>query len=86
MHCVMASRYSPVFRSGVHPRRGFFAGGASQLQRLPLYGIELPRQAKPIIDYAELFAPVVKPSLTDAERDMRPRGKPVFIIVTENCS
>ena len=47
------------------------------LWRLPLYGIELPRQAKPIIDYAErLFArKSFKLSLTDAERDMRPRGK-----------
>jgi RNA polymerase-associated protein len=47
------------------------------LWRLPLYGIELPRQAKPILDYAErLFArKSFKLSLTDAERDMRPRGK-----------
>ena len=47
------------------------------LWRLPLYGIELPRQAKPIMDYAErLFArKSFKLSLTDAERDMRPRGK-----------
>jgi RNA polymerase-associated protein len=45
------------------------------LWRLPLYGIELPRQAKPIMDYAErLFArKSFKLSLTDAERDMRPR-------------
>ena len=47
------------------------------LWRLPLYGIELPRQARPILDYAErLFArKSFKLSLTDAERDMRPRGK-----------
>ena len=47
------------------------------LWRLPLYGIELPRQAKPILDYAErLFArKSFKLSLTDAEHDMRPRGK-----------
>ena len=47
------------------------------LWRLPLYGIELPRQAKPIMDYAErLFArKSFKLSLTDAEHDMRPRGK-----------
>jgi RNA polymerase-associated protein len=47
------------------------------LWRLPLYQIELPRQAKPILDYAErIFArKAFKLSLTDAERDMRPRGK-----------
>jgi RNA polymerase-associated protein len=47
------------------------------LWRLPLYGIELPRQAKPILDYADrLFArKSFKLSLTDAEHDMRPRGK-----------
>jgi RNA polymerase-associated protein len=47
------------------------------LWRLPLYGIELPRQAKPILDYADrLFArKSFKLSLTDAERDMRPRSK-----------
>jgi len=47
------------------------------LWRLPTYQIELPRQAKPILEYAErLFArKAFKQSLTDAERDMRPRGK-----------
>ena len=47
------------------------------LWRLPLYGVELPRQAKPILDYADrLFArKSFKLSLTDAEHDMRPRGK-----------
>jgi len=47
------------------------------LWRLPVYQIELPRQAKPILDYAErLFTrKAFKQSLTDAERDMRPRGK-----------
>lgn len=47
------------------------------LWRLPLYGIELPRQAKPILDYADrVFArKSFKLSLTDAERDMRPRAK-----------
>jgi len=47
------------------------------LWRLPLYDIELPRQAKPILDYADrLFArKSFKLSLTDAEHDMRPRGK-----------
>ena len=47
------------------------------LWRLPLYQIELPRQAKPIFDYAEriFVRKAFKQSLTDAERDMRPRGK-----------
>lgn len=47
------------------------------LWRLPLYGIELPRQAKPILDYSDrLFArKAFKQSLSDAERDMRPRTK-----------
>lgn len=47
------------------------------LWRLPLYGVELPRQAKPIVDYSErLFArKAFKQSLSDAERDMRPRTK-----------
>jgi stringent starvation protein A len=46
---------------------------APLLWRLPLYGIELPRQAKPILDYAErLFArKSFQSSLTDAEREMR---------------
>jgi len=46
---------------------------APLLWRLPLYGIELPRQAKPILDYAErLFArKSFQLSLTDAEREMR---------------
>jgi RNA polymerase-associated protein len=50
---------------------------APVLWRLPLYGVELPRQAKPILDYADrLFArKSFKLSLTDAEHDMRPRGK-----------
>jgi RNA polymerase-associated protein len=47
------------------------------LWRLPLYQIELPRQAKPILEYSErVFArKSFRLSLTDAERDMRPRGK-----------
>jgi RNA polymerase-associated protein len=47
------------------------------LWRLPVYQIELPRQAKPILDYAErLFArKSFKLSLTEAEREMRPRGR-----------
>jgi RNA polymerase-associated protein len=47
------------------------------LWRLPVYQIELPRQAKPILDYAErLFArKAFKLSLTEAEREMRSRGK-----------
>jgi RNA polymerase-associated protein len=46
---------------------------APLLWRLPLYGIELPRQAKPILDYAErIFArKSFQLSLTDAEREMR---------------
>ena len=47
------------------------------LWRLPVYQIDLPRQAKPILEYAErIFArKAFKQSLTDPERDMRPRGK-----------
>ncbi len=50
---------------------------APLLWRLPLYQIELPRQAKPILDYAErLFArKSFKLALTDAEREMRPRAR-----------
>ncbi len=46
---------------------------APLLWRLSLYDIELPRQAKPILDYAErLFArKSFQSSLTDAEREMR---------------
>lgn len=47
---------------------------APLLWRLDHYGIELPRQAKPILDYAErLFArKAFKLSLTEAEKEMRP--------------
>jgi len=47
---------------------------APLLWRLPLFGIELPRQAKPLKDYAEkLFArEAFKDSLTEAEKEMRP--------------
>jgi RNA polymerase-associated protein len=50
---------------------------APLLWRLPVYGIELPRQAKPLMDYAErLFErKAFKLSLTEAERDMRAKGK-----------
>ena len=43
------------------------------LWRLPLYGITLPRQAKPVLDYAErIFSrKSFKLSLTEAEREMR---------------
>ncbi|MCQ4346049.1 glutathione S-transferase N-terminal domain-containing protein [Pseudomonas stutzeri] len=43
------------------------------LWRLPLLGIELPRQAKPLLDYMErLFArPAFQASLTATERAMR---------------
>ena len=43
------------------------------LWRLPLYGVTLPRQAKPVLDYAErVFSrKSFKLSLTEAEREMR---------------
>lgn len=46
------------------------------LWRLDHYGIELPRQAKSILDYADrLFArKAFKLSLTDAEKDLRARA------------
>ncbi|WP_017937204.1 glutathione S-transferase N-terminal domain-containing protein [Zestomonas thermotolerans] len=45
------------------------------LWRLPVLGIELPRQAKPLLDYMErLFArPGFQASLSAAEREMRQR-------------
>ena len=48
---------------------------APLLWRLDLYAIEVPRQAKPILDYAErLFArKAFKLSLTEIEKDMRVR-------------
>ena len=70
---------SPVFKEQQYSLGAEFSlvdcALAPILWRLPLYGIELPRQAKPIMDYAErLFArKSFKLSLTDAERDMRPR-------------
>ncbi len=50
---------------------------APLLWRLPHLHIELPRQARPLLDYAErLFErKAFKLSLTEAERAMRPRGK-----------
>jgi stringent starvation protein A len=47
---------------------------APLLWRLDMYGIELPRQARPILDYAErLFArKAFKLSLTEIEKSMRP--------------
>ena len=50
---------------------------APLLWRLPLYGIELPRQARPILDYAErLFErKSFKLSLTEAEQDAMARVK-----------
>jgi len=44
------------------------------LWRLPSYGVELPRQAKPLIDYAErLFSREgFRASLSEPEREMRP--------------
>jgi stringent starvation protein A len=49
---------------------------APLLWRLDQYGIELPKQAKPILDYAErLFArKAFKQSLTEPEKEMRKRG------------
>jgi RNA polymerase-associated protein len=46
------------------------------LWRLDLWDIDLPRQAKPILDYAErLFArKAFKLSLTESERSMRKLG------------
>ena len=46
---------------------------APLLWRLELYGIHLPRQAKPALDYAErVFArKSFKLSLTEAEKSMR---------------
>ena len=48
---------------------------APLLWRLPVYGIELPRQARPILDYAErLFArKAFQQSLTEPEREMQPK-------------
>lgn len=48
---------------------------APLLWRLEYYGIELPRQAKPILEYAErMFArKSFKLSLTEAEKEMRKR-------------
>ncbi len=48
---------------------------APLLWRLDYYDIELPRQAKPILDYADrMFArKAFKLSLTEAEKEMRPR-------------
>ena len=50
---------------------------APLLWRLPLYGIELPRQARPILDYAErLFGrKSFKLSLTEAEQEALARVK-----------
>jgi RNA polymerase-associated protein len=44
------------------------------LWRLPHWGIELPSEATPIMDYAErMFCrPAFRTSLTEAEREMRP--------------
>lgn len=50
---------------------------APLLWRLPMYGIELPRQARPILDYAErLFErKSFKLSLTEAEQEAMARVK-----------
>ena len=46
---------------------------APLLWRLPKLGIELPKEAKPVLDYAErVFArEAFKESLSEAEREMR---------------
>ena len=50
---------------------------AAILWRLPVYGISLPRQAKPIIEYSErIFArDSFQQSLSEAEQDMAPSKK-----------
>lgn len=70
---------SPVFKDQAYVLGEEFSlvdcALAPLLWRLDFYGIELPRQAKPILDYAErLFArKAFKLSLTDAEKEMRSR-------------
>ncbi|MBI5612658.1 MAG: glutathione S-transferase N-terminal domain-containing protein [Gammaproteobacteria bacterium] len=50
---------------------------APLLWRLPIYGIELPRQAKPLMDYAERIfeRKAFRLSLTEAEKELRARVK-----------
>lgn len=50
---------------------------APLLWRLPIYGIELPRQARPILDYAERLyeRKSFKLSLTETEQELRARIK-----------
>lgn len=50
---------------------------APLLWRLPIYGIELPRQAKPLMDYAERIfeRKAFRLSLTEAEKELRARFK-----------
>jgi RNA polymerase-associated protein len=68
---------SPVFKDNPFALGAEFSlvdcSLAPLLWRLPVYDIELPRQAKPILDYAErVFArKSFRLSLTEAERDMR---------------
>lgn len=68
---------SPVFKDSQFALGAEFSlvdcSLAPLLWRLPVYDIELPRQAKPILDYAErVFArKSFRLSLTEAERDMR---------------
>lgn len=71
---------SPVFKDQAYVLGEEFSlvdcALAPLLWRLDLYGIELPRQAKPILDYAErVFArKAFKLSLTEAEKEMhRPK-------------
>jgi len=48
---------------------------APLIWRLPMYGIDLPNAAKPMLRYAEeVFArPTFKGSLTESEKEIRPR-------------
>lgn len=50
---------------------------APLLWRLPIYGIELPRQAKPLMDYAERIfeRKAFRLSLTETEKELRARVK-----------
>jgi RNA polymerase-associated protein len=50
---------------------------APLLWRLPIFGIELPRQAKPLMDYAERIfeRKAFRLSLTEAEKELRARVK-----------
>jgi len=69
---------SPIFKDQVYALGDEFSlvdcSLAPLLWRLARYGIELPKQAKPILDYAQrVFArKSFQLSLTEAEREMQP--------------